>query len=200
MHTVAEPEPGILWAGTRGAGAFRLVDGTFRPVKVVGAPYDSHYANVICPSPDGSYWLGTAKGLYQFRDGRRVGGGEYDSVIGNDSVLAMIEDRRGGFWVGTSSGRVLHLSRDILRMTDINTHGHGNMSLAQARDGTLWIGTRGAGLWRFRSGVTERIRGGPSLDGDHVGALVIDADDTLWIGTGCSGLPAPEEREAGVLH
>ena len=51
----------------------------------------------------------------------------------------------------------------------------------------MWIGTRGGGLWRFRSGVTERIRGGPSLDGDHVGALVIDADDTLWIGTGCSG-------------
>ena len=129
VHTVAEPEPGILWAGTRGAGAFRLVDGTFRSVEVVGAPYDSHYANVICPSPDGSCWLGTAKGLYQFREGRRVGGGEYDSVIGKDSVLAMIEDRRGGFWVGTSLGRVLHLSRDILRMTDINTHGHGNMSL-----------------------------------------------------------------------
>src|SRR5262249_17882744 len=67
----------------------------------------------IAHTRQGYLYVGTTNGL-----ARHVGGGEYGPLFGKSSVLALIEDREGGFWVGTDSGRVLRLSRGSLLATD----------------------------------------------------------------------------------
>ena len=188
VHTVAEPEPGVLWAGTHGGGIYRLIEGAFQRVEFAGATYNSAFSYAFCPAPDGSCWAALGDGLYRFRDGRQVGGREYASTIGENGVFALIEDREGGLWMGTTSGRVFHLSGGSLCAAGIETHGHAVTSLAQARDGSLWIGTRGAGVMRYSSRATERTGSVPGLDGDEIWALLVDPDDTLWIGTVGRGL------------
>ncbi len=62
-------------------------------------------------------------------------------------------------------------------------------SLAQTRDGYLWIGSQ-LGLTRF-DGVaftTFSMRNTPGLRDMRIGALFVDRDGTLWIGTGLSGV------------
>ena len=58
------------------------------------------------------------------------------------------------------------------------------MSLAQTRDGYLWVGTQ-EGLARFdgvRFVVFDR-RGTPQLGSNLITALLADSHDRLWIGT-----------------
>jgi ligand-binding sensor domain-containing protein/class 3 adenylate cyclase len=53
-------------------------------------------------------------------------------------------------------------------------------ALLEDRSGTLWVGTRGAGLFR-RDG--ERFTAVTSLPSSHVAALLEGRDGSLWIGT-----------------
>jgi ligand-binding sensor domain-containing protein len=53
------------------------------------------------------------------------------------------------------------------------------MSIVESRDGSLWVGTDGGGVARFRGGnVVERIAGLPNA---RVRALVETGDGDLWI-------------------
>ena len=55
------------------------------------------------------------------------------------------------------------------------------LSIAQTRDGAVWLGTRGAGLFRLWRDQTNPVAHG--LPNPKVNCLLADADGSLWIGT-----------------
>lgn len=71
---------------------------------------------------------------------------------------------------------------------DTGTQNTG--AILQDRDGFLWIGTNGAGLFRYDGYELKAYKpGGPNaLSSPYVYALYEDRDGTLWIGTGGNGL------------
>ena len=57
-------------------------------------------------------------------------------------------------------------------------------SLAVERDGTLWIGTEGGGLVRYRKGAFQHFGKEIGLTNQFVRALYVDANSgSLWVGT-----------------
>jgi signal transduction histidine kinase len=55
--------------------------------------------------------------------------------------------------------------------------------LLAARDGSLWIGTRHRGLFRWRDGRMDHFGPQEGLDGPNVCGLFEDRDGIIWIGT-----------------
>lgn len=71
-------------------------------------------------------------------------------------------------------------------------------SLAEDRDGGLWIGTAGGGLLRWRKGRFERFAAAQGLANEQVKTLHFGDDGRLWIGTDGGGLFVREPN--GRIH
>ena len=55
--------------------------------------------------------------------------------------------------------------------------------MVAGRDGSIWVGTEGAGLVRLKDGKIQRFTAKDGLPGNEVRALLEDRDGNLWVGT-----------------
>jgi ligand-binding sensor domain-containing protein len=102
---------------------------------------------------DGTLWIGTARGLASWKDGRLT----HYEALAESFVGRLLEDREGTIWATTwvsptwtlcaiESGRVRCYGED-------GGPGAGALGgLYEDSRGNLWVGT-GAGLWRWRPGL-----------------------------------------------
>lgn len=83
---------------------------------------------------------------------------------------------------------------------DTGTQNSG--AILQDRDGFLWIGTYGAGLFRYDGYELQAYKpGGPnSLSSPYVHVLYEDRDGIIWIGTGGGGLDRYDKETNSFTH
>jgi len=172
---------GALWIGAPG-GVQRLREGkleTFR--EEAGFGRETVYA--LAEAPDGTIWAGSA-GLRAFRGGRWervcVGKpGEYRPVT---RIVATAD---GVVWAGGYEG-VSRLEPGGDRAVPAAGAPFSSSVLALAVDsaGSLWVGTEGDGLARYRDGRWETLRSNQvGRTTDMVVSLVEDREKNLWVGT-----------------
>lgn len=108
-----------------------------------------------------------------------------DQGLPQNSVLAVLQSRDHYLWVATSDGLVRF---DGLRFTIFNKsntsgiEGNRFTSLYEDREGTLWIGTDGAGLVRYRNGVfTTYSTSREVVTRDWIQMVTGDATGHLWM-------------------
>jgi PAS domain S-box-containing protein len=109
----------------------------------------------------------------------------------SDFVTAMYEDHRGRLWLGSDdalirfdrpSGRYVRYSSGLGPKPTIIT-------IAEDRQGTIWVGTYRQGLARFdeKTGrfqiYSHRAGDASSLSDDTVRRIFIDHGGTMWVGT-----------------
>lgn len=173
---------GSLYAATKGGGVVRIEGRNIRSYGVAdGLPSDDVAA--LHQSADGTVWIGTSKGL-----ARRQPDGRIITVAGSDdpsrlSVTALAEDWSGQLWIGTMHG-IATLNNG--RLVQHDTDGFPTaqiLSLRVTRDGSVWIGTNGEGLFRYRSGQFRAYTETDGLPSTHINSLFEDSRGTLWIGT-----------------
>ena len=132
----------------------------------------SNTVRAIVQDHMGLIWLGTANGLDCF-DGRGIlhhplPGGE------GGAVLCLFQDSSRVIWVGMD-GALYRYDRNgparIPDFPDANVTG-----FAEDREGSLWIGTWGKGVYRYHDGVWSAF-----LENHEVESVFISGDGTLWI-------------------
>jgi ligand-binding sensor domain-containing protein/signal transduction histidine kinase len=120
-------------------------------------------------------------------------GGEYshrtwriEDGLPQNRIRALCQTPDGYLWIGTAEG----LARfDGLRFTIFDQsnvpalHDDGILSLLTGRDGTLWVGTEGGGLVRYKDGVFRSFGAADGLTNGFVRAIHEDRNRTLWVGT-----------------
>jgi len=139
---------------------------------------------------EGLLWVGTTNGLYRISDGP-VFGLDRSSGLRDIYVRAIIERPGQGVWVGHPMG--------VDAWQDGKSHAvplafggkqdPSVLSMANARDGGLWIGTYDQGVIHLPA-VAEGAKAEPwrideagGLPSNHVRALLERADGSLWIGS-----------------
>ena len=134
-----------------------------------------------------------------------------DHGLPNNTIYALIQDRKGFMWFGTEGGLVKydgyqptvykHDPRDSTSLPDswIRT-------ILEDRDGTLWVGTRFGGLASFDRQSEGFIRYPYStptpengLKSGEVKTLLEDRNGTLWIGT-AQGLSRFDKQTGLFVH
>ena len=148
-----------------------------------------NYVPSIAQTIDGYLWLATQEGIVRF-DGARfiVFSSGTTPEIGTNDIGALAADAKGGLWIGTR-GRGLARYADGVFKRYTTKDGLASdivLSVLQARDGTIWAGTRG-GVSAFKDGRFTTLRAKDGLAADTVTALAEAADGAIWFGTDGGG-------------
>jgi ligand-binding sensor domain-containing protein/nitrate/nitrite-specific signal transduction histidine kinase len=203
VTAVREDGEGILWIGMFVGGLNRLdrTAGTLTVYRYDPADPNSLRSDTvreIYEDRSGTLWVGTEMGLNQFEPGsgtflKNWGPGPFPS----EEVWVITEDRAGELWVGTVTG-LYSLDREAGRFTPYQRPGWSAApvrSLYADDTGLLWVGSQGAGLYRW-DGTQFTSFQPQSSDprnraGDFIRSIFTDPavdSGAVWAGTDASGL------------
>jgi signal transduction histidine kinase/ligand-binding sensor domain-containing protein len=107
----------------------------------------------------------------------------------SDWVISLCEDREGNLWCGTGAGLVVirRNNVEVLAPPD-NWKSRPVLSVWPRPDGTLWVGTEGAGLYRLSAGNWKRFDDAEGLHNSYVWSLATDPAGRIWAGTWGGGV------------
>jgi len=211
VSSLARGPDGSLWVGTRGQGLGLglLKEGAVKPF--VTPTFDGSTAEVTSMmfDRDGNLWVGTdAKGLFRIHENAVEHYGHTEGLSG-DSVWALLEDREGIVWAGTTSG--IDSFRDPRVTTFSASEGLGKdlaAGILASRDGTIWV-ANDESLDHIKNGIVSSIRKIDGLPGDQVASLLEDHAGILWVGVDdrlylfkdgrFRRLPEPDHQPLGMV-
>lgn len=164
---------GSLWLGTR-SGALRITDTSVRVLRRRDGLSDNLIYEALTDR-EGHLWLASdGQGLFRFS------GSAFETVdesagLPSAQVMAIAANKKGTLFFGTyDAGLFSYYAGKVSAVSFPDEMIPSITALAVALDSTLWIGTRGAGLWTLKGRRLQQslIDGGPSPQG-AVGALFI---------------------------
>jgi ligand-binding sensor domain-containing protein/signal transduction histidine kinase len=103
-----------------------------------------------------------------------------------DTVQALVQDAHGLLWVATTGGVA---SFDGSEFSVLGANGSPTLPvnsvfcLLAGKDGSIWMGSEGGGLFRLRDGKLRHYGMAQGLADPFVRALLEDDRGQLWIGT-----------------
>ncbi len=190
IWSLCEGRDGRLWIGTSGRGLFCFDDNRFQPIILdeLRWPYD---VRAICEDHEGNLWLGTSGGgLVQLRPHPvqvvRSGQG---LPVGAPTALAL--DLNGRLHVGLPRGGIY--AAEAGRFDRLA--GAGGLSVPEfitalvvARDGMVWAGTLGGGVYVLQGERSVQFTTANGLTDNLVLALCLDGDGSVWASTAAATL------------
>jgi signal transduction histidine kinase/ligand-binding sensor domain-containing protein len=186
IFSILEDRSGRIWASTRD-GVIRSNGGSghFERLAELRRPPDTAW-NVLALDKAGAVWAVTSDGLYRSRQETFAcvakSGGPYGQIF---SVIAGGDD----VMVGTSRGLYSVAYRDGAAVLERVPGVPGPVvAVLRDRDGNVWAGTWGQGLYRKNA---NGVQGWSSRDGladDFVRQLYEDGQGNLWVGLRGGGL------------
>jgi ligand-binding sensor domain-containing protein/signal transduction histidine kinase len=192
---IFEDARGDVWFGARDGSVGRWHDGSFAWL----GHREWERVRGFAETGD-TMWIGADHGLFRLRGDRLA---DAEAVMTGVAVSAITPDAHGALWLATESG-VMHWREG--GFVAIPPGGPPNNTSATTiqfdPDGTMWVTTEGAGLWRLRD---DRWFGFSTKDGlydDLVWRLLDDGRGNFWMSSnrGISRVSRQqlEERAAGV--
>jgi signal transduction histidine kinase/streptogramin lyase len=185
FQSVSEAPDGSLWVLRRDSDAplCHLTESVKCFGKIDGIPISDIQS--ILADGRGGFWLGgRSGGLVHWH----AGTSEIYHVGDEVQSLALGPDRT--LWVGISGegpGRGLQQLKDgVLKPLRTPTFDGSSLDIGTLmfdRDGNLWIGTVGKGLFRIHGNAVEHYDHTNGLSGDSVWALFEDREGIVWAGT-----------------
>ena len=183
-------EDGTLWFAT----AHGLVghDGNdyFRPSD--SGALATVETNHIVPDPEGTLFLATDTGVVKF-DGKKF------SIVKETLPLGRIRnillDNSGRLWVNSMNGLAILDGTQLTRFPDLEYFpAKKNYCLMQDKEGNVWIGTDGRGLYRFNGDLFVHYGEPSGWAHNRLFAINELPDGRLWLGTDAGLFELRENR------
>ncbi len=191
VNSIVEDRTHDLWMATEGDGLIHWDGTAFR--SVFGA--DKPDVNVVLADSVGNVWAGTRdRGLHVIYPNRtNADGFSFEQAVGfeSDSIVSLFENSDGQLWVATEE--------QVLRLDNRNPHQEpdyirnnldGVRCMAEDREGALWLGTMGQGLYRWLDGELTQFTVENGLPDNSIMAMCRDDEGRVILGS----------RGAGVLR
>jgi ligand-binding sensor domain-containing protein len=172
-----EDPAGAKWITTPG-GLYRIAPGETTATRI--AARRGLYA--IYADARGAVWFGGRDGnLGRWRDGQLTWLGNQDW----ERVRSLAETAEG-LWLGTDQG-LFRMPGERMADAVAVVPGVAVRSIVPDPAGSLWLATE-SGLMRWRAGAMAAIPPAGPPRTTPVTTIVVDADNTIWVGTEGAGL------------
>lgn len=190
VQAVLESRTGDLWIATRLGQLLRWRAEQWLAVSIL-EEVGQHPVRCLAEDWEGNLWVGTdGGGLVRLKPRRLTNLRARDGLL-NEFILSMAEDDAGGVWLGAHCGGLrLWRGESAQPWTADGALLPGACvgPLLRTRDGSLWVGTSGEGLFRWRDGRATRFGRTQGLPDPTILSLFEDREGRLWIGTAESGV------------
>jgi len=188
-NSVFQDRSGRIWVGFHDSGLMLFEGGQRRLFTTRdGLPDNDVYQ--IREARNGDLLVATRGGLARM-EGTRFRNFPTPDPLGRKGLFDALEDRQGRLWLATPGGLGM-LSEGKYR--DVVPGGLQLIefiaSLCEGRDGTIWAGTYGKGLWQIRGDEHRLFTEADGLSSEEIRSLYEDPEGTLWISTFGGGLNA----------
>jgi Two component regulator propeller len=180
VWAIAQTPDGYIWLGTE-FGLLRF-DGVravpWQPPGNQQLPSTDILSLLV--ARDGTLWIGTAKGMASWKDGRL----EQYSELAGQFVFRLLEDDEGTVWASAwtlTNGWLCGVSQGSVQCTGKNGEmGPTAPDLYEDSKHNLWAGVQN-GVWRWKPGSPRFYAVPGEPNGIH--GLAEDSDGALLIGT-----------------
>lgn len=202
VNAIVEDSPGVLLIGTDFGLYRRFSNGDIEHFTTAhGLPHND--VRLAFKDRDGTVWLGSGLGLVHLKRNIRAGASIVDKLyttkdgLLHDSVYSILRTQSNWLWVATSRG-LSEFSPEPLPggghfRNYTGEHGFSDfavMSIAEDRDGNLWLGTESGGAMKVtRHGFTSYSEN-DGLEVRRIAALGEDRDGNFYVVTGSLGVPS----------
>jgi ligand-binding sensor domain-containing protein len=192
---VVEDAAGTVWAGNDEA-LYRFRSGRWESGGDSGLPLGGAFD--AYEDRTGALWIATREGVFR----RPATKHTFERVDPRSSVRRFSQDSAARMWVTHPREGFAALDESDSAPHD-RPIGVGHVIVHDRRD-TMWLGTRGQGLWRVRNDVRlneasiKRITVAEGLSSNIVRSVFEDRDGNVWVGTE-SGLHRFTARKAMPL-
>lgn len=122
-----------------------------------GLVSDKTYSAAV--DQDSSLWIGTLKGLVNYKAGKYKNFTSDNGLV-NNQVMVVKNDRENLMWLGTAGGVSLlaqHIFTNFLHTDGLNSDYI--TTLFAKDDSTIWVGTKGVGVNQIRNNVVTKVPG-----------------------------------------
>lgn len=200
VTSLAADDRGQIWIGSK-LGLNLWTGHGFKSFTTRDGLLDNMVSSVNV-ARSGTVWITTRAGMCRFIGGRIT---PYlfrtESQGRSPEYLGAYEDRRGNLWaygdtylINLAEGKRFNYFRGS------ESASVRIWSLCEGRDGKLWIGTSGRGLFCFENNRFQPVvLGGDRLPYD-VHAIFEDREGNLWLGTSGGGLMQLRPQSVHVLR
>jgi PAS domain S-box-containing protein len=133
----------------------------------------------LCAARAGGLWLGVGRQLLRYTATGCVEVACLPAGPAGSRAAALLEDRQGRVWFGTS-GDGLYVWEGA-QFTRVDLPNHDIWSLQEDREGNLWAGTGGGGVCRIRPRMLTMLEepGGPVAQTSR--SICADAHGDIWV-------------------
>lgn len=196
---VATDARNCVWIGTR--AGLNCWDGVkFSSFTAQdGLPDDS--VSGVHVGRSGVVWVTTRSGMCRIKEGRIVPlEFQADSPGRSPESLGAYEDRQGNLWAYGDTYLInINENRRFNYFRGAEAGSGRIWSLLEAKDGRLWIGTSGRGLFYFDGTRFQTISTSSTLWHHDVRAIAEDDEGNLWLGTAGGGLAQLQLQSAHLF-
>jgi ligand-binding sensor domain-containing protein len=168
--------------------------------------------NAVLQTKDGFIWIATKDGLNRF-NGQNFVIFKHDQTsvksIPENYVMSLFESRDGTFWVGTWGGGLCKydpVHESFIKIKTNLANDNYVQCISEDKNGSLWFGTLNGGLFKYSPQSKQTINyntetgGSLKITNNNITSLVLNEDNTLWIGTWGNGFSYFDEQNKIVKN
>lgn len=190
-----EDSNGNIWVGSSGQGVSKYDGESFTQITVENGLANNN-VNTIFEDSDGDIWFGTSNGISKF-EGEKYILFEKSSFLKGAGAYSFLQEEDSTFWISPFYGGVIRVSNNQKEVFNRKNGFTDKRVKCLFKDshGTTWLGTDGAGVWKYEKnkfkrtrltnqwvrGITQTSNGSICLATLGEGAAVLDGGKVTWI-------------------
>jgi len=203
VYGLAEDAEGRLWVGTD-KGLYESSNGHLH-LAGQDTGFPQQHISILYTDRSGGVWVwGDTSTLYRIWQGKATEIQADFPFPRARTVHCILEDHLGRIWISTGNGFMICRENGAWKkITESRGVPYDYVSsMVETKDGTLWAGSYGGGLFRLmedRFVPLQRIPGAASDATKFIFTLQADLEGNLWAGSSSGGLICVQNKKLTTL-